>query len=82
MEENIDVTALSNLMRLIRYCPYKSIMRAIKRGHIAPNDMTVPKRPFNNRGNTCTRGKDSRETNTYKKKCYEGIKQRFNRESV
>jgi len=80
MEENIDVNALSNLMRLIRYCPYKSIMRAIKRGHIAPNGMTVPKRPFNNRGNTCTRGKDSRETNTYKKKCYEGIKQRLNRE--
>ena len=80
MEENIDINALSNLMRLIRFCPYKSVMRAIKRGHIAPNGITIPKRPFNNRGNTCVRGKDSRETNSYKKMMYERIKQRLNRE--
>ena len=47
---------------------FKSINRAIKRGLVSPFGELYPKRPFNNRKNTCRRkNADSRETNTMKK---------------
>lgn len=69
-----------NVPKVLIQNTYRSFMRALKRGHIAPNGFIAPKRPFNNRKNTCTRGKDSREMNTYKKYVYECFKQRLNRE--
>ena len=47
---------------------FKSVNRAIKRGHVTPNGMIIPKRPFNNKANTCNRkGHHSRSTNELKK---------------
>lgn len=55
---------------------YKSVNRAIKRGHVAPNGLIIPKRPFNNRANSSKReGVHSRGTNELKKQIYEQFKQ-------
>ena len=35
---------------------FKSVKRAIRRGHISILGTKYPKRPFNNRANTCKRG--------------------------
>ncbi len=49
---------------------YKSIERAIRRGHLTQDGRIVPKRPFNNRSNTSKRkGVDSRN-NEVKKTLY------------
>lgn len=54
---------------------FKSINRAIKRGLVSPFGELYPKRPFNNRKNTCRRkNADSRETNTLKKTIYGELK--------
>ena len=54
---------------------FKSINRAIKRGLVSPFGELYPKKPFNNRKNTCRRkNADSRETNTLKTKIYGEIK--------
>lgn len=54
---------------------FKSINRAIKRGLVSPFGELYPKRPFNNRKNTCRRkNADSRETNTLKKTIYGKLK--------
>lgn len=56
---------------------FKSIRRAIKRGHVSPTGIIYPKRPFNNKANTCKRkGHHSRSMNELKKKIYEQFKQR------
>ena len=56
---------------------FKSANRAFKRGHITSFGIIAPKRPFNNRGNTCKRkGKHSRSTNEEKKRIYEQIRTR------
>lgn len=57
---------------------YKSIRRAIKRGNVSIDGYKFPKRPFNNRANTCDkeRKKHSRTTNELKKQIYEHIKYR------
>ena len=53
----------------------KSIRRAIRRGKIAPIGLTVPNKPFNNRGNTSRRTNiHSRSMNEYKKRLYEQFK--------
>lgn len=55
---------------------FKSVKRAIKRGHVAANGLIAPKRPFNNRANTSKRIKvHSRGTNELKKQIYEQFKQ-------
>ena len=51
---------------------FKSVGRALRRGHIANNFMLYPKRPFNNR----TSKKNSRPLNESKKKIYEWIRNR------
>lgn len=49
---------------------YKSIERALRRGHLTQYGRIVPKRPFNNRSNTSKRkGVDSRN-NEVKKTLY------------
>lgn len=55
---------------------YKSVGRAIKRGHMLPNGMVYPNRPFNNRANTSKRiGVHSRVNNELKKHIYEQLRQ-------
>lgn len=50
---------------------FKSIRRAIRRGHISIFGDIYPKRPFNNKANTCKRkGHHSRSMNELKKKIY------------
>lgn len=50
---------------------FKSINRAIKRGHVSPNGELYPKRPFNNRCNTSSvKNHHSRQLNENKKKIY------------
>ena len=53
---------------------YKSVRRAIKRGDVTSEGIIMPSRPFNNRGNSCKRGKHSRQMNEEKKKVYASIK--------
>lgn len=56
---------------------YKSVFRAIRRGHVLQNGLICPKRPFTNKGNTSNRkGVHSRKTNELKKAIYGQIKQR------
>lgn len=55
---------------------FKSVNKAIRRGHVVPNGLIIPKRPFNNRANTSKRkGVHSRGTNELKKQIYEQFKQ-------
>lgn len=55
---------------------FKSIRRAIRRGHVTTEGIIIPRRPFNNRANTSKRkGVHSRGTNELKKKIYEQLKQ-------
>lgn len=55
---------------------YKSMSRAIKRGHIAPDGTVYPKRPFNNRANTSNRKVNSRTLNNLKQNIYKEYVQR------
>lgn len=89
MEELCLVPASQEEVKLKQpeYCPYldsaifpyhyinkfKSVRRAIKRGHIIAMQL-APKRPFNNRGNTTKRtNKHSRSINEQKKRIYGSI---------
>ena len=55
----------------------KSVKRAIKRGQVSLDGILFPKRPFNNRPNTCKRkGHYSRTINERKKVIYEQLKHR------
>lgn len=55
---------------------FKSVNRAIKRGHVTSNGLIAPKRPFNNRANTSKRRYvHSRSTNELKKEIYGQFKQ-------
>ena len=56
----------------VRKC--KSIRRAIKRGCVTSEGIIMPSRPFNNRKNSCKRGKHSRQMNEEKKRVYASIK--------
>ena len=55
---------------------FKSIRRAMRRGHVTAEGIVMPRRPFNNRVNTSKRkGVHSRSTNELKKKIYGQLKQ-------
>ena len=56
----------------VRKC--KSVRRAIRRGYVTSEGIIMPSRPFNNRGNSCKRGKHSRQMNEEKKRVYASIK--------
>lgn len=49
---------------------FKSVRRAIRRGKVTEQGWIAPKRPFNNRGNSSTRGVHSRKENEFKKNMY------------
>ena len=50
---------------------FKSIRRAIRRGHVITEGIVIPRRPFNNRANTSRRkGAHSRVDNETKKMIY------------
>lgn len=53
---------------------YKSIRRAIRRGYVTSEGIIMPSRPFNNRKNSCKRGKHSKQMNEEKKRVYASIK--------
>lgn len=56
---------------------FKSIRRAIRRGHVSLDGIIYPKRPFNNKANSSTRkGHHSRTINEKKKMIYAEIKHR------
>ncbi len=55
---------------------YRSVRRAIRRGHVSILGSGYPARPFNNRKNTCTRGKESRFNNNEAKQIYGELKKR------
>ena len=56
---------------------FKSVRRAIRRGHVSLDGIIFPKRPFNNRANTSRRkGHHSRVMNEVKKSIYEQLKHR------
>lgn len=60
---------------------FKSIRRAIRRGHVSPFGEIYPKRPFNNKANTSKKkGIHSRPLNELKKQIYEQLKYRQKRE--
>ena len=53
---------------------YKSIFRAIKRGHATINGILIPRRPFNNRANTSDRTNAySRSFNEEKKLIHQNL---------
>ena len=55
---------------------FKSIRRAMRRGHVTTEGIIMPIRPFNNRANTSKRKRvHSRSTNELKKKIYGQFKQ-------
>ena len=53
----------------------KSIRRAIRRGHVSLDGILYPRRPFNNRANTCSRkNSHSRSFNQKRREIYGQIK--------
>lgn len=55
---------------------FKSVRRAMRRGHMTSEGIVMPRRPFNNKANTSKRkGVHSRSTNELKKKIYGQLKQ-------
>lgn len=55
---------------------FKSVGRAIRRGHVTDIGLIIPKRPFNNRANTSKENNShSRSINELKKKIYEQYRQ-------
>lgn len=60
---------------------HKSIRRAIRRGHVTTEGYVMPNRPFNNKRNSCKRGKHSRAMNEEKKRIYAGIREYQRRHS-
>ena len=69
-----------NILHLVTYeaiSKFKSIRRAIKRGHVSLEGIIFPKRPFKNKANTCKRKKHHSGTiNERKKMIYEQLKHR------
>jgi hypothetical protein len=56
---------------------FKSVRRAIRRGLVSLYGAVLPKRPFNNKANTCKRkGHHSRVLNERKKMIYEQFRYR------
>lgn len=59
---------------------YKSVWRAMRRGHLTVDGYIIPKRPFSNGGNRSSRkGVHSKEMNEFKKSIYVHIKRLENR---
>lgn len=55
---------------------FKSVNRVIRRGHVTPWGVIMPRRPFNNKANSSNRkGVHSRKTNELKKQIYGQFKE-------
>ena len=53
---------------------YKSVFRAVRRGHVSPTGVIYPDRPYNNRANTSKRkGIHSRMFNQIKREIYDRL---------
>jgi len=51
---------------------YRSVFRAVRRGHVSPTGVIYPDRPYNNRANTSERkGVHSRAFNQLKRDIYD-----------
>lgn len=81
-EEFKDYLTQDNIILALQdYIPvgkFKSVRRAIKRGNCTKEGYIVPRRPFNERGNTSERaGKHSRVANELKRAIYGNIRRAF-----
>lgn len=53
---------------------YRSVFRAVRRGHVSPTGVIYPDRPYNNRANTSKRkGIHSRMFNQIKRSIYDRL---------
>lgn len=66
MEENKEKVKELTLLRFEAVSKFKSVKRALRRGHVSVYGFIYPNRPFNNR----TTRKNSRPFNELKKKIY------------
>lgn len=64
-----------NLSTYVAVGRFKSVRRAIRRGQVTPQGIIMPSRPFNNKKNSCKRGKHSRSMNEEKKRVYASIRE-------
>ena len=64
-----------NLITYVAVGRFKSVRRAIRRGQVTPQGIIMPSRPFNNKKNSCKRGKHSRPINEEKKRIYASIRE-------
>lgn len=64
-----------NLSTYVAVGRFKSVRRAIRRGLVTPQGIIMPSRPFNNKKNSCKRGKHSRPMNEEKKRVYASIRE-------
>lgn len=64
-----------NLSTYVAVGRFKSVRRAIRRGQVTPQGFIMPSRPFNNKKNSCKRGKHSRPMNEEKKRVYASIRE-------
>ena len=61
---------------------FKSVRRAMRRGHVTAEGIVMPRRPFNNRANTSKKKKaHSRSVNEYKKNIYGQLIKYYKREA-
>jgi hypothetical protein len=65
LQEALDINNQLNLLSYNYNNKYKSIRRAIRRGHLTVTGIIVPKRPFNNRKHTIGRGINIRKKEIY-----------------
>lgn len=83
MKEKEENNGRMKLESFIGVSMFKSIRRAMRRGHVTEDGMVAPNRPFNNRGNTSNiKGIHSREQNEYKKRIYGQLVARYSTKRV
>lgn len=71
LEDNRPEGMVLHLLDYSSVKRFKSVRRAIRKGLVTPEGFIVPKRPFNNKRNTCKRkNKNSRAKNELKKFIY------------
>lgn len=71
-EENVKEKREPGLLVFTAVSRFKSVNRAIRRGHVSPLGFVYPKRPFNNKSNK----NNSRPFNELKKQIYGQLKRR------
>lgn len=75
ISSGVDLADRLNLISYEATSRFKSVRRAIKRGHVSIYGSVYPRRPFNNRANTSSRkNTHSRVFNERKKLIYDEFK--------